>query len=880
MPLQSAFQAELAKQTRPGYAAASDVLRLTVLQRFGGYYADGEYVTTTDTLEEIDRVLRSEAAFGIHQHGEFLGNDVLVMPKGHPVLEEFLGLYRHNYGMPQLDLMAGVADRAPEEFVEVIGLRARRHSVMGRTGPDNLHTLADWLGWQNVADLPAVVTGSVESGSSWTGRIRPSASVTTENWEATVELTKKVVQTLVRDLHNRVGDLHLTVVADAVALHQDPALIWTAALGYLASRPEYASVVRTVTDRELIAAGDERTIVLPREAARFLVIDTDESQVSNFLAEYTRPATMAHVPGLLSDAETFDTATSVSFEETEDDALQEEILFPEGTKTFPDGERPKLNRIATLLAESAVERRGSAVAKPAATVIGHGNGSLLGVGQAVRTGKARADATVEALRDAVAEELDRLQRDDPGVMTGGLVTTGDVDIVAGSKGRAVGAVPAGTSAEQARRRAVITVDLDPERRPGRSSGAEVVHRNAAQWSRILDEDAEGRTEPDGSLVADPAAFPSTREQAWTNLLTARRSLRGAQEAHAQLVSRFSGPAGSSRDATRAGNLLQQSGEEVSAALGRVERAAADLLAWGNDAERLDRRYRDWMAASLRERPRLDGGAGFSSSDDGTDALAHEVVPTAEGDVITLFIPGSMPFGASLAEFAAVVAAQARPPVLEVRGRFGDPRVPHISDALRSALPDQQAGDLTLRIVTSDEGDGVRVVAVPGSLSFGEPVAVTSAELVEEVSTPGNRVVRLTTGSGRTWQLDVGEQVTVHRGENEQPISLPRAEFVAQLTQVLGGYHGGALAPEVERRLFGGPLVDANEAVSAVLGGRLVFWLETAVRPEKPVAPTAPDQPAAPPRESTVDSLGGSVFDVLAPSGKRLVRFRSRSDVSS
>ncbi|MFS8105234.1 hypothetical protein LFM09_49905, partial [Lentzea alba] len=626
MPLQSAFQAELAKQTKHGYAAASDVLRLTVLQRFGGFYSDGEYATSEDTVRQIKKVLVSEEAFGVHKTRSEQGNDLLVMPKGHPAADVYLEVIRENYGTRQRDLLSSVESWTPDQFVKIARMNVRRHSVMGRTGPDTLSAFARRLGWESRNQLPPF-TAPMRSGASWVGRDRPPATVTTEDREGTVELTKRVVQMLVRELHNRDGDLHLTVVADVVARHHEPGLIWTAALGYLASQPQLAAMVRTVTDRELIAVGDERTVVLPTAAAEFITVD-ETGPVSHFLAEYSRPATMAHVPRT-GETPPPDVPSVPQDDSTPPGPVQ--ILFPEGVKVFPPSQRDRLVPVARVLARAAVERQGSSLPKPSATVVGYGNGSSFGVGQAVRTGKARADATAEALGEVVQGELDLLQG------TNSVAANEVVDIIAESKGRAVGERPDGMSVEQARRRAVITVDLTGER--GKSSGADVLQRDAAQWSWILDEDAAGRGEPDVSLIADPATFPPTRDQAWTNLVTARQGLRGAEEAHARLVARFSGPAGGSRDGARAGTLLQQSEGEVAAARDQVARAEADLRAWGNEPQRLDREYREWREKSLRERPRLDGGAGFSSSTEDLDTDDESEAP--EEDLTTKELRGEL-----------------------------------------------------------------------------------------------------------------------------------------------------------------------------------------------------------------------------------------------
>ncbi|MBY8854548.1 hypothetical protein K7G98_42400, partial [Saccharothrix sp. MB29] len=74
---------ETNKQVGRGYAAASDILRLEILRRFGGIYTDGD--NRIQNLDEIDEIIASPQAFAIHKHeGGNPGNSAFVMPKNHP----------------------------------------------------------------------------------------------------------------------------------------------------------------------------------------------------------------------------------------------------------------------------------------------------------------------------------------------------------------------------------------------------------------------------------------------------------------------------------------------------------------------------------------------------------------------------------------------------------------------------------------------------------------------------------------------------------------------------------------------------------------------------------------------------------------------------
>ncbi|MEU6268185.1 scabin-related ADP-ribosyltransferase [Saccharopolyspora shandongensis] len=303
MPHQEAFLAELAKQTKPGYTAASDLLRVAVGQRFGLLYSDGEYATSRGLLDEMQQVLDSREAYGVHKRGRSVNNDLLVLPKGHPFADKFFEQMRDNYGQSQDKLHNAPSFITPEAFVTNSMWRPHRYSVISRTGPINIEELGNELGHAG-RDRGAVAGPPMDTGGQWVSRPRPTPSISLQDRAATFELTKKIVQTLVRELHNRDGDLHLTLVADAVHQHEAPDVIWTAALGYLAQRPELAGLVRTVTDRELVSITvdrhEDRRVELPEQARRYLRPQPGEE--IHRLGEFSRPATMEQAPAELHGA--------------------------------------------------------------------------------------------------------------------------------------------------------------------------------------------------------------------------------------------------------------------------------------------------------------------------------------------------------------------------------------------------------------------------------------------------------------------------------------------------------------------------------------------------------------------------------------------------
>ncbi|WP_093606444.1 hypothetical protein [Lentzea waywayandensis] len=279
MRLQEFFAVEMDKQTGPGYAAASDILRLEILRRFGGLYSDGD--NRIGEVPDEASFLRSQVAFELPT-GDWI-NSAFAMPKGHPFLDLYLDMIQNAYRMTD-DTMSryGAKDHAGDQ--ETIGTATRRNSVIARTGLNLLSMVAEDTGLNsNVWRVPRIDYIEVGSDTSWIGaQPRPMPEAVTR--AVTLDLTKRVVQTLVRDLTKRQGDLNLAGVADAVMAHPQPGMVWNAAVEFIASVPEFAAKVTTVTDgwyaREILGRKPERYgghqdffVELPDRAKAF--IDSD-----------------------------------------------------------------------------------------------------------------------------------------------------------------------------------------------------------------------------------------------------------------------------------------------------------------------------------------------------------------------------------------------------------------------------------------------------------------------------------------------------------------------------------------------------------------------------------------------------------------------------
>ncbi|MFI5607326.1 hypothetical protein [Amycolatopsis sp. NPDC051903] len=288
MLLQEFYNSETARRAGPGYAAASDILRMELMHRFGGLYTDGDNVV--QGLDDLVTAAHSPQGYVTHRQGQKVANSAFAMPKGHPFARAYLDQQRENYGKTQRNLMPEGARTLPQAFFATPHGRVHRNSIMYRTGPEALSQTARRIGLANAHQLPEMASVLMNSDASWL-KPPPAGEATRPQLgrEDTLALTQRVVQTLVRGLYNRNGDLHLTAVEPAVRRHPDPDLVWHAALSFLAADPDLAPLVRTVTDRHTYT-GDTHDVQLPPAARALLDIDAD--RVHHALGEVQHTATL------------------------------------------------------------------------------------------------------------------------------------------------------------------------------------------------------------------------------------------------------------------------------------------------------------------------------------------------------------------------------------------------------------------------------------------------------------------------------------------------------------------------------------------------------------------------------------------------------------
>ncbi|QRP46405.1 hypothetical protein [Amycolatopsis sp. FDAARGOS 1241] len=301
MLLQGFYNSEAARRAGPGYAAASDILRMELMHRFGGLYTDGDNVV--QGLDDLVTAARSPEGYVTHRQGPRITNSAFAMPKGHPFARAYLDQQRENYGKTQRNLLPEGTRLLPQAFFATPHGRVHRNSIMYRTGPEALSQTARRIGLANAHQLPGMAAVLMNSDASWF-EPPPTGEATQPQLgrDDTLALTQRVVQTLVRGLYSRNGDLHLTAVEPAVRRHPDPDLVWHAALSFLAADADLAPLVRTVTDRHTYT-GDPHDVQLPPAARALLHVDAD--RVHHTLGEVHHAATLRSPDSVLvSDVDT------------------------------------------------------------------------------------------------------------------------------------------------------------------------------------------------------------------------------------------------------------------------------------------------------------------------------------------------------------------------------------------------------------------------------------------------------------------------------------------------------------------------------------------------------------------------------------------------
>src|SRR6185295_6398999 len=101
MQLHAQYQLEMNKLVGEGYGAASDILRLEILHRFGGFYTDVDNeVTNPNGLFEAFE----QHGFAVHGESAWLQNSAIMAARQHEFVQTALDTTRDNYALTQREL--------------------------------------------------------------------------------------------------------------------------------------------------------------------------------------------------------------------------------------------------------------------------------------------------------------------------------------------------------------------------------------------------------------------------------------------------------------------------------------------------------------------------------------------------------------------------------------------------------------------------------------------------------------------------------------------------------------------------------------------------------------------------------------------------------
>jgi hypothetical protein len=329
MTLHHPYLLECGQLTPRAFAAASDHLRVEVVHRFGGLYADGDLhlagcyspsevdgdvsdvdgrpsdvdndsgyrlfrgrwagpadADGPDRLPDLfDRVAASTAGFTLHAVADgIVLNDVIVAPARHPALSLWIEGARYNYLRGQRDLFRsdGGAPRwwgEPDSWTWAV--------TPSRSGRVH-HWLLARLGLTGADLVKAAPAIRAHSELSWLPPVNGDPPVRCSGTDPLPTL-RRCLDLLRWQHRSRSGDLYLTGVASHVRGLPDPDTGWTALLLAFADLSADLGPVVSVTDARRNQDGSTDSVELPAEARALLdLAGTDAG--TWFLGERVTPA--------------------------------------------------------------------------------------------------------------------------------------------------------------------------------------------------------------------------------------------------------------------------------------------------------------------------------------------------------------------------------------------------------------------------------------------------------------------------------------------------------------------------------------------------------------------------------------------------------------
>jgi hypothetical protein len=326
MACQAQFALETSKLLPRGYAAASDILRIEIVERFGGCYADADLrlreryaqpgqSPASETLPRfMDRIAASRLGFTMDPMAHWrhaVNNDVIVAEAHHPAIRLWLEQTRINYLVPQRDIVGGM-EAMSHRFVGMEPYAMRylapyrtgrmHHRVLARLGlgADDLPpTQPPFLFWSSCSWIPPregepvrIPDGAPDAGGPDAGgpdaggpdaggpdpRHAGGGEPPGADEDEVIRVLKHCATFLDWQLRAREGDLYLAALDPVVRGLPDPAAAWAALLFVLFFLPAHGhagaartpSVGGTVTSVTTVRRGDDGSRVervgLPPEA--------------------------------------------------------------------------------------------------------------------------------------------------------------------------------------------------------------------------------------------------------------------------------------------------------------------------------------------------------------------------------------------------------------------------------------------------------------------------------------------------------------------------------------------------------------------------------------------------------------------------------------
>jgi hypothetical protein len=261
------YRAELGKLLPVGYVAASDIVRVLLLYRFGGVYTDGGDNTlpaAENLVRDIETRLRHNGYAIAHDQGRT--NAAMFGTARNAFFEAYIHTIRERYAVKQDNLYPLVAQTDRESnriWAEEAQQRIRRNPLMQRTGPDALTDVERKLPNKSIDLFSSFKIGGQQS---WLPPLNLDPPRQFTPGEAPAVLLR-VVAELGRGMLDRDGDVHLTAVAPIINGLPDPAAAWRAAIRYILARRDVFGPVRTVTDRIIATNRRDAVVDLPADVA-------------------------------------------------------------------------------------------------------------------------------------------------------------------------------------------------------------------------------------------------------------------------------------------------------------------------------------------------------------------------------------------------------------------------------------------------------------------------------------------------------------------------------------------------------------------------------------------------------------------------------------